>query len=31
VLTIITAAASFVLFRTSNRWVYYEDSEERGT
>jgi multiple sugar transport system permease protein len=30
VLTIITAAAAFVLFRTSNRWVYYEDSEERG-
>jgi multiple sugar transport system permease protein len=31
VLTIITATASFVLFRTSNRWVYYEDSEERAT
>jgi multiple sugar transport system permease protein len=31
VLTIITAAASFILFRTSNRWVYYEDSEEPGT
>jgi multiple sugar transport system permease protein len=31
VLTIITALASLVLFRTSNRWVYYEDSEERGT
>jgi multiple sugar transport system permease protein len=31
VLTIITAGAAFVLFRTSNRWVYYEDSEERGT
>jgi multiple sugar transport system permease protein len=30
VLTIITAAAAFVLFRTSNRWVYYEDSEERA-
>jgi len=31
VLTIITAAAAFVLFRTSNRWVYYEDSEERAS
>ena len=31
VLTMITAAAAFVLFRTSNRWVYYEDSEERGS
>jgi multiple sugar transport system permease protein len=31
VLTIITAAAAFVLFRTANRWVYYEDSEERGS
>jgi multiple sugar transport system permease protein len=30
VLTVITAAAAFVLFRTSNRWVYYEDSEERA-
>jgi multiple sugar transport system permease protein len=30
VLTLITAAASFVLFRTAGRWVYYEDSEERG-
>ena len=30
VLTIITAPASFVLFRTPNRWVYYEDNEERA-
>ncbi len=30
VLTLITAAAAFILFRTSNRWVYYEDSEERS-
>ena len=30
VLTIITAIAALILFRSSNRWVYYEDSEERG-
>jgi len=29
VLTIITAAAALILFRTSSRWVFYEDSEER--
>lgn len=29
VLTIITATAALILFRTSSRWVFYEDSEER--
>jgi ABC-type sugar transport system permease subunit len=27
VLTIITALAALILFKTSNRWVFYEDSE----
>ncbi len=30
VLTIITATAALILFRTSNRWVFYGDSEERA-
>ncbi len=29
VLVIITAIAALILFRTSSRWVFYEDSEER--
>jgi multiple sugar transport system permease protein len=28
VLTIITALAALILFKTSSRWVFYEDSEE---
>jgi multiple sugar transport system permease protein len=30
VLTIIIVLCSIVVFRTSTRWVYYEDSGEAG-
>lgn len=31
ILTIIIAGLSIILFRTSNRWVYYEDTGEKTT
>ncbi len=30
ILTVIIVALSIVVFRTSHRWVYYEDSEEKA-